>query len=219
MNILILLTFLIITTSPLTVLAEQSRAPWIGSTLQGAPCKQGRQGFGPFDYTKRIRYAKELHLVESAHFNSNVEQLKGGAKSQYNLAGDIDYTLRAFPNHHRALNSLIRYRVLNGPYTDPVLQQPECYLLRALNFAPEDANTLMLYALYLHKMDRFSEALPHYERALQLAPENLQIQYNLALLLAEMGQYEQAKQYAKAVYAQNYPLQGLKKRLQRAGVW
>lgn len=194
-------------------------APWIGDTLTNTACVGKPTVFGPYDYNDRDTYYKELGLVEGAHFNYKVEQLQEGALSKHNLYGDIDYTLRAFPNHHRALNTIIRFRMLHGSYQRADLQQPECYLQRALNFAPEDATTHMLYAMYMHKLDRFDDALSKYEKALSLSPNNIEIQYNLALLLTEMKRFEEAKKYAVNVYAKKYPLQGLKKKLKAAGHW
>lgn len=217
-------TFLISSTN--TALARYNgfssttkEAPWTGYTLDNAACAGKPTTFGPYDYNLRDTYYKELGLVEGAHFNYKVEQLKEGAKYKHNLYGDIDYTLRAFPNHHRALNTVIRYRILSGGYKRADLQQPECYLQRALNFAPEDATTHMLYGLYYHKLDMLDDALTKYEKALSLSPNNIEIQYNLALLLTEMERFEEAKQYAINVYAKKYPLQGLKNRLKASGHW
>ena len=55
--------------------------------------------FGPFDY--RTATKDKLKLVESYHFTPKVESLIGGQSGT--LGADIDYTLRAFPNHPRAL--------------------------------------------------------------------------------------------------------------------
>lgn len=199
--------------------AMADTAPWIGYDLSGAPCISEGQGFGPYNYLHRHIHDDKLRLVENAHFNTNVESLKGGALFKHDLYGDIAYTLRAFPNHHRALNTVIRYRISSGGYKKASLQQPECYLQRALNFAPEDATTHMLYGLYYHKLDMLDDALTKYEKALSLSPNNIEIQYNLALLLTEMERFEEAKQYAINVYAKKYPLQGLKNRLKAAGHW
>ena len=56
---------------------------------------------GPLDY--RITPPDVRELVERRHFTRNVEQLKKGVTST--VGGDITYTLRAFPNHPRALKA------------------------------------------------------------------------------------------------------------------
>lgn len=87
---------------------------WPGNTLASNECYGGGQGFGPFDYTDpetarpgKYGQSPPLHLVEIAHFTPEVEHLVRGKSGA--IYGDLDYTLRAFPNHHRALWSMVRY--------------------------------------------------------------------------------------------------------------
>lgn len=198
-----------------------NEAPWIGTTLEGAPCTGLAQGFGPYDYLDRNRLADKLKLVESAHFDNNVESLTGGAKNRSdNPLQDLDYTLRAFPNHHRALYTVITYDLRkNKAFTSRRLSPAECYLQRAVNFSPKDANAYMLYAIFLHRGLRYSDAMKHYETAQRLSPNNPQIMYNYSLLLVDLKRYDEARSHAVSLYAQGFPLQGLKKRLQAAGQW
>ncbi|SFF95077.1 tetratricopeptide repeat protein [Neptunomonas qingdaonensis] len=195
-------------------------APWVGYTLSGAPCKGKDTTFGPFDYRYRDRVPEAISMVEGAHFNAKVENLKEGAKHKYNLYGDIDYTLRAFPNHARALYTVIRFRTLDGPYNKKqLLLQPECYLNRAIGFTPNDPTIYSLYGIYLHKLDKYDEALEKYLHAEELAPNDIQTKYNIGLLLCDMKKYNEAKKYAIDVYNKNYPFKGLKNRLISAGFW
>ena len=198
--------------------AAQNAAPWVGSSLAGIRCQGGGQGYGPFDYLQRSAYPKELNLVEGAHFTADVENLvRGNAGS---LQGDLDYTLRAWPNHHRALNSMMRYQRSLGKDPSSLSAQAsvpsiECYLQRAIAFSPEDATTKMLMAMHLHYKRFYSRAKETYETAMQAAPNDLQIKYNYALLLVDMKEYVRARQLAKEIYDQEFPLLGLQRKLDR----
>src|SRR5262245_1653589 len=61
-------------------------------------------GYGPYDY--RTATAQQKRVVDAAHFTRNVEMLRGSGRAS--VGGDIDYTLRAFPNHPRALMAMMR---------------------------------------------------------------------------------------------------------------
>ena len=64
---------------------------------------RGQGQYGPYDYHT---HKDKLQVVERYHFTAVVEALTRG--SQNTLAGgDIDYTLRAFPNRHRALLAMV----------------------------------------------------------------------------------------------------------------
>ncbi len=195
-------------------------APWVGEDLQGGPCKGGGQGYGPYDYTQRAQLSQNLKVVEKAHFTSAVESLSGGASTSRGPLADLDYTLRAFPNHHRALHAAIRYRMrLGKPIRHPQFSHVECYLQRAINYSPRDSVSHMLYGLHLHRLKKYEKALPAYSRAYELNPRDLEIQYNLALLHTDLKNFEQAKTLADQLYDSNFPLQGLKNRLIDAGHW
>ena len=77
----------------------------------------------------------------------------------------------------------------------------------------------MLYGLLQHRMGRLQDALATYRTAEQLNPGNLQTQYNLGLLLTDLGKYDDAARYAQHVYARGFPLPGLRRRLQEKGYW
>ena len=51
-------------------------------------CGTLTNAFGPFDYRDPAARGEPLHLVEMAHFTTNVEQLVRGASGQ--LIGDLD---------------------------------------------------------------------------------------------------------------------------------
>ncbi len=212
LNYITLLCFVDLLVAPSATAQDANPAPWIGTNFSGVHCEGRGQGYGPFDYRLRGSYTAELSLVESAHFTPAVENLISGATNTSPMS-DIDYTLRAWPNHHRALNSIIRFN-LNDPKSQTAgYPAAECYLNRALNFAPKDATARMLYAVLLHRIGSQKEALEVYQQASELEPDNMQIMYNKALLLADMGQRSEAEAIATFVYSREFPLPGLRRKL------
>lgn len=196
-------------------------APWVGETLKGAPCRGGGENFGPYDYLERHTLTGELGIVEEYHFGPQVEQLISGMRTgPKGVPAELNYTLRAWPNHHRALNSIIQYQLLKaGKQRDSRFPPAECYLERAIKFSPKDGITRMLYANLLQRAGHKKLALEQYEKALTLQPNGNQIKYNLALLLVSLKKYERAKSYATELYTKGFPLPGLKDKLSKAGYW
>lgn len=175
--------------------------------------------FGPFDYLDRFNLPKELNLVEIAHFTSDVENLIRGNTSS-TPAGDLDYTLRAWPNHHRALVSLFKYSIREKSTQISGLKWPvECYFDRAIRMNAKDAQVRSIYSAFLSHHNRNREALEQLEVAANLEPDNATILYNLGLLYFKQKNYEKARHYAKQAYALDFPLSGLKNKLIRAGKW
>lgn len=186
-------------------------------------CGPLQNAYGPFDYTNPDHVAKKLDRVERAHFDKGVENLKGhltnaGGKAQ--LKGDIAYTLRAFPNHHRALYAMVRLHVKNKGKPGQLMQySADCWFERAKRFKPDDGVVYMLYGLYLTRMDHYKDALEQYRYAESLLPESAEVAYNMGLLFAEMKNYDSAREYAEKAYSLGYPLPGLRNKLRRAGAW
>lgn len=195
-------------------------APWVGQTLNGIACSGNGQGYGPFDYTQRHKLPPiNLSLVEGAHFRPTDENhIEVHGRS---IPGGLDYTLRAWPNHHRALLSAIRYQIkLNNKLIKEKLKPPaECYLQRAINFSPKDANSYSLYGYYLKKTGHLKQAKKRFKQALQLAPNNSKIEYSYSLLLIELKQYAEALDIAKKSYEHGKPPSGLRNKMIRMGIW
>ncbi|WP_147302619.1 tetratricopeptide repeat protein [Thalassotalea euphylliae] len=177
---------------------------------QGVPLQNA---YGPWDFTNPAHSSK-LPIVLGAHFTSNVEKLKSGQTGK--LIADIDYTLRAIPNYHRALYAMAKhqriekmaFRNIDKYYT------ADCYFKRALYFQPNDAISHMIYAIHLQQTQRLEEAKEHYRVALTLLPENPEINYNAGLLYVKLGDLVKARQHAEVAYQQGYPLQGLAKQIE-----
>lgn len=172
---------------------------------------------GPFDYTNPVDRSKPrgIGLIEQYHFDAGVESLRQGLSSE-NVMGDLDYTLRAVPNHHRALNSVARYELELGGIPRR-WRSAECWFTRAVTFKQDDAVVWMLYGNFLAKQKQWTAAREKYLRAKELMPKNIEIDYNLGLLYVNTQEYEKAVQHARIAYAQNYPLRGLRNMLARRG--
>ncbi|MBU2709926.1 tetratricopeptide repeat protein [Zooshikella harenae] len=182
------------------------------SIMASSFCGDLKNFYGPFDYTNPKHYQENLSIVEQYHFNDNIEYLQGGMSS--NIMGDLTYTLRAFPNHHRALFTVIRYyTLLNTRHREKRYWSAECFLERALKFKPDDGIVHMLYGIYLHKKGKYTEALKKYQTALKYEPNNAELHYNIGLLYLKLKQYDKAYGHAQQAYTKNYPLQGLKNQL------
>src|SRR5262245_59441915 len=114
-------------------------------------CGVLQNAFGPFDYRDPVARGEPLHLVDIGHFTAATEALDPRGVTGI-LIGDLDYTLRAFPNHHRALIAVGRY-ALRGRvrWINPNVQSAECYYERAMAFASDDEVVRAIYANYLSK--------------------------------------------------------------------
>ncbi len=171
---------------------------------------------GPFDY--RTATAEIKHLVEKAHFTRRVESLIGGQSGA--LAPDIDYTLRVFPNHPRALLSMSRLARLHKSATPPGMRYSvECWFQRAIQFQPNDPQVRLVYGIELLKDGKREGAVEQLNVAERLAGKDPNIQYNLGLAYFDLGDYDKSLAYARTAYGLGFPLPGLRDKLKRAGKW
>ena len=181
-----------------------------------ASCGSLENAYGPYDY--RTDRGNRLYLVESAHFTPVVESLISGLSGP--LGAELDYTLRAFPNHHRALISVRRYGQKTKLPQPPNLRYTvECYFARALQFRPDDTTVRMLYAGYLYQNNRPDEAATQLERTSFDAKESGFTQYNIGLVHLEAQQYDKALVQAHRAIALGFTRPDLKDRLVAVGRW
>ena len=174
--------------------------------------------YGPFDY--RTASQKDRDLVEKFHFTRDVEMLRHGSTGGSIPGPDINYTLTVFPNHPRALKSMMELGIRDKtPRPQGVRFTVECYFDRALRFTPDDANVKVLYAIFLKNAGRKADALQMLSSAAEQAGETANIHYNLGLLYLDVGQFDQALLHAHAAYRLGFTLPGLRDRLKRAGKW
>jgi hypothetical protein len=179
-------------------------------------CGSLDNAFGPYDYRTESR--ANLSLVEVAHFTPGVEALLKG-KSGY-LGADIDYTLRAFPNHHRALVAAARYGQQQKSDPPPHMNYTvECYFVRAVRFRTDDLIVRMLYAQFLDGMGRGGDAVSQLDYVADAAVDSATTQYNLALLHIDARRYDLALKHAHRAYALGVNRTEARDRLMAAGQW
>ena len=188
-----------------------------GSVRAETDCGNLSNAYGPFNYIDPDHFNNKLNVVERHHFTSKVENLIEGESGA--LALDIDYTLRAFPNHHRALWSAAKLQLQRGWTPDAHYFSADCYFDRAMRFQPKDGMVRMIYGIYLHKKQSYKDALVRYKEALELKPDSSEIYYNMGLLYVDTKDFANAKIAAEKAYGLGYPLPGLKNQLVRAGYW
>jgi tetratricopeptide (TPR) repeat protein len=188
-----------------------------GGTFGQDACGGLSNGFGPWDYTDP-RNERHLINVNGNHFNSDVRNLVRGQTGH--IGGDLDYTLRAFPNHHRALDAMLRLSAKEGSERPRgAIYTVACYFDRAVRFKPDDPTVRLLYAKFLASKKRHADAVVHLREADQVDPDDANIKYNMGLALFELKRYDEAADQAQQAYALGFPLQGLRKKLESVGKW
>lgn len=199
-------TALIVAVTAMPVAAQARELTGLCGALENA--------YGPFDY--RTSPPDQRRLVENAHFTPAVETLRKGKTGA--IGGDIDYTLRVFPNHPRALYAMTRLAERTGMSTPPGALYPvECYYDRAVRFQPDDARVRVLYGIFLIQRKLTSEARIQLERAEANAGDDNQVLYNLGLAYFELKDYKRAMEFADRAYAAGASLPGLRNKLQQVG--
>jgi len=174
--------------------------------------------FGPYDYTNIIHKQKHLPIVEQHHFSPNVKNLIKGESGT--IEGDLNYTLRAFPNHYKALQVVVKLKLRDNVLSPDLGYSVECFFDRAFRFKPKDGIARMIYANYLLKIGgRRADAIEQYQIAVRLEPGSANINYNVGLMYLKDKNYEQAIKYAKKAYQLGFPLPGLRNKLVKTGKW
>jgi hypothetical protein len=185
------------------------------SLAQSSACGDLANAYGPFDYrTQRAA----LKVVEEYHFTLGVEALAGGKSGR--IGGDIDYTLRASPNHHRALLALSRLgqrmKVSQVPDTRWTV---DCYFDRALRFQPDDNTARMLFVQHLAATGRKPQALEALAEVVRRAGDNGFTHYNAGLLYLDLGEPQRALAQAHRAESLGFTRPDLKNALASAGQW
>lgn len=180
-------------------------------------CGNLTNAFGPWDY--RSDRGEPLKLVESAHFTPVVEGLIRGNTSVA-PGPDLDYTLRAFPNHHRALLAASRLADRSKTGQPSGMRYPiDCWYRRAVAFKPDDLTVRMLYAGWLGKHKQRDEALRQLVVVHAKAGDDPFTHYNLGLVYLELQEYDAALQQAHRAAALGMPRKELENALKEAGKW
>ena len=179
-------------------------------------CGQLANAFGPFDY--RTASASDRYLVEGAHFTSDVANLRRGATGT--IAADIDYTLRAFPNHPRALLAMSTLGQRTKSAKPPGAKwSVECYFDRAIRWRPDDPMVRLVFGIHLARIGQKNEARAQLELAEASEINEGGFRYNLGLAFLDIGDADRALAQAWRAYALGYDLPGLRDRLKKIGKW
>ncbi len=180
-------------------------------------CGDLANSFGPHDY--RTERGQPLYLVESAHFTPQVEALIRGATAR-RPGSDIDYTLRAFPNHHRALLAMVKLaEAAKTPVPPEMRYSVDCWFDRAIRFRADDYTVRMIYAGYLGRQGRADAAKQHLELVAERAGDNGFTHYNVGLVYFELRDHERALRQAHRAMALGFTRPDLRERLTAAGRW
>lgn len=182
-----------------------------------ATCGTLRNAYGPFDY--RSASMRQIQLVEDYHFTPDVEMLKHG-KSGLTVGGDLNYTLRAFPNHYRALVAMMNLGLIVKKKRPPGAEWPvECYFDRAIRFRPDDGTVRTIFGVYKLSHGKPTEAIAQFEMAAKLGDDSGNLHYNAGLAYFELGDYDNAVAHAKKAADLGFGLSGLRDKLTKAGKW
>jgi tetratricopeptide (TPR) repeat protein len=180
-------------------------------------CGELKNPFGPFDY--RIARPEDKDVVERRHFTPRVEHLVQG-QTVTHPGGDIEYTLRVFPNHPRALFAMVRLgekenrdKPIGSPYTI------SCWFDRAIRFTPNDGSVRLVFGIYLSRKGRNREAIEQLQAAQKLGGDPANVHYNLGLAYFDLKEYEKSLEHAAAAYDLGFPLAGLRNKLRQVGKW
>jgi tetratricopeptide (TPR) repeat protein len=174
-------------------------------------CGSLENNYGPYDYRSD---KDKLRIVEQYHLTPEVVNLVGA------IGGDLDYTLRAFPNHHVALMAMAKLGEKQKTAKPTGAKfGVECYFRRAVRFRNEDEIVRILYASYLSKAGKRADALSQLNEAAQLGSDNANANYNMGLIFFDLKEYDKALSYAQQAYRLGFPLPGLRDKLKRAGKW
>lgn len=185
------------------------------ATAQHNPCGPIENAYGPYDY----RFDRDkLPIVDGAHFTPTVEGLIRGNRGA--LGADLDYTLRAFPNHHRALIAVMRWgQRTQSPQPRSLPRPVECYFERAIRFQPRDPLPRMIYAQFLGANNRAPEALRQLESAAEVAGDNGLTHQNIGLVYLDLKEPQRALEQAHKASALGFEPTALREQLERGGHW
>jgi hypothetical protein len=194
----------------------------------GSICGDLTNSFGPFDYRQhagsedfKTNKNNPLYLVHSAHFRPEMEALiRGGQGQKSDVGPELDYTLRAFPNHHKALDAMVR--LSEKLKMDPprgARYNVECWFERALRFTPDDVIVRMIYATFLGKIKRTPDAVNQLKMAAITAKDNVFTNYNIGLIYFELSEFDSARAQAHIAYGMGMQRPELRDKLKAVGQW
>jgi tetratricopeptide (TPR) repeat protein len=202
----------------------------VAASAQQVPgCGALQNAFGPFDY-RPDTYVYEstykshkalVNIVEQAHYTIETEMLTSRKSGLVVSPGaDLSYTLRAFPNHHKALMTLIALsekEKVDKPRDS--IYTVDCWFRRAVAWKQDDNVVKMIYSTYLAKTNRRSEAEAQLEAAARQAGDNVFTHHNLGLVYFDMKMYDKALFHAHKTYGLGMTVPTLKEQLKSVDKW
>lgn len=191
---------------------------YISSGMAGViDCGRLENHFGPLDYRSAPR--ADIDIVERYHFTSKVQSLIAGSTS-LTPGGDLGYTLKVFPNHHRALMVAMKYAEKTKKDPPPELMYSiQCWFDRAERFRPDDSVVQALYGTFLIRNGNTKEGLARLEHSIEMGGENGNIYYIIGLAYFDAKMYDKSLESAHRAYQLGFTLPGLKFKLKKVGKW
>ncbi len=188
----------------------------LSQSVPGCGTLRSALQYGPYDARTDL---DKLPIVLGAHFPVAVEALISGTSQKY-PGGDIDYTLRAIPNYHRALIAMMKLgEKSNSDQPRDVRYSVDCWFLRAIAFRADDTAVRMIYSTYLNSKKRITEAKNQLQIATGFAKDNGFTHYNIGLHYLDLKDYEQALTQAHKATELGFIQTELKDQLVSAGKW
>jgi tetratricopeptide (TPR) repeat protein len=156
-----------------------------------------------------------IQSVERYHLGPAEQNLR--AKRYRAAAGEIDFILRAFPNHPAALQLMVK---VCAQWKSPVCtaQLGEKFE-KAIAVNPGVPTTYVVLGNLQQSVGQFANAIESYKRALQLDADSVNAEYNLGLAYLETKQFDLANEHAQRAYELGASLPGLHDKLMKAGMW
>ena len=183
------------------------------------PCpSMGEEGVTRKDY--RLRDTPELKWFfndnHKYHMAPALDRMRQGDYS-VRVVRDLHFTLRRWPNHYLALQTLVSFEDVGGD-ADHFMPIP-CYFEYAYGFVPNDANILVLSGIYQHRLGNADAAEAAWLQAVKVDEQAMEAHYSLGLLYAKQERYDESVEHARIAYDLGYPLPGLRNKLASAGHW
>lgn len=153
-----------------------------------------------------------LRNLDRNHYRPAAEKL---ARGQYKgVQGDLEFMLKYFPNHPRALAGMAALGVATKRP-----DEAERYFQNAIDRYPGHDETHVVYGTFLHKLGRIEAAIAQYKRALEINPDSAYGHYNLGLAYVDQKDYQQANIHAQRAYQLGASFPGLRRKLEAVKAW
>jgi tetratricopeptide (TPR) repeat protein len=188
------------------------------SPLCGSPPPGGENEKSKRDF--RARNSSEEWQTDFAHFErfhlSKAQRNIAEGNHQY-VMPDLHFVLRRVPNHERALKLLIDFG--RSGKRDGRYKPLECYFYWAQSFVPEDPVVWNSGGYFFFMQKNVPMARAWWQRALEVAPDDAEVHYNLGLVYFSEKDFVKAREHAWSAYSAGFALPGLRNKLVKAGQW